>query len=382
MEFLEESQRNKLTLLVDMGWVTMRYFSVLLKDFDKSLPEQVRDEATWNLAQMMSRSITNVLNQLDAVDNIVLLTEGGSWRKSVQKPRSFIHYDYKGNRVHPIEFDWDRIWKASGMICERAGSLGITVSTLRRAEGDDWAWWWSRHLNDNGVNVLIWSSDNDLKQLVSKNQSTGAWTLWYNEKAGLWKPEDMNMLDTPIVDFFMNPDPQMDDPVLDRLEARVRDIHYINPSEIIIDKIVFGDSGDNIMPVVSCEKGSRRYKIQKKEWQKISNELGIKNIDDFENKELDIVDRIIGLGKYGDDPQEIRECLEYNMRMVWLNGEILPSDLIMSMSECQYKQAPVRDLRLNSELLMDPDREVMDISEDLVASEEDIESLEVDGLPF
>ena len=43
---------------------------------------------------------------------------------------------------------------------------GIVVSNHSSIEGDDWIWYWSRRLNEEGTSCIIWSSDNDLKQLV------------------------------------------------------------------------------------------------------------------------------------------------------------------------------------------------------------------------
>ena len=292
---------------------------------------------------------------------------------------------------HDSESYTQGLFFKDGQLYESTGQYGSstfrkvdleTGKPLRRLDfSDKYFVEGSATLGDN-LYILTWTNNvafvYDMKSLSYKATRSYPRPGWGITSDG----RQLIASDGSAVLYFMNPDLQMDDPVLDNLESRVRDIHYIDPSSIIIDKVIFGDSGDNIMPVVSCEKGSRRYKIQKKEWQKISKELEIKDIDDFENKELDIVDRIVDLGRYGNDPQEIRECLEYNMQMVWLCEDILPRDLIMSMSECQYKQAPVRDLRLNSELLLDPDNEVVNISEDMVASEEDIESLEVGDLPF
>ena len=84
------------------------------------------------------------------------------------------------------------IYKALNQLSKRCKELGITTVNHNNIEGDDWIWYWSRRLNSDGINCIIWSSDNDLKQLVNMN-SDKCFTVWWNEANGLYVedfPED------------------------------------------------------------------------------------------------------------------------------------------------------------------------------------------------
>ena len=372
---------GRLTLLVDMGWMTMRYFSVLLKDFDTSLHEEIREEASEQLASMISKSITSCLCQFDCVDNIILCSEGGSWRKDWPRPKVLEGIEYKGNRVHPIKFDWDRVWKASSRICKGAEELGITVSVTKGAEGDDWMWYWSGLLRSKGTSSIIWSSDNDLKALCSQDPMTGAWTAWYNDKAGLWLPQSLDSGNIPLIDLFMGGAAVLEDPVLERVRSRVRTVRFFNPDDIAVDKVIWGDQGDNIPPVAVRSKGGRNYRIPKGQWKAIRESLGINSMESLSQKKEEASKAIEGLGGFGNS-HDILECLDYNTRMVWLSDRTIPKGIINRMKECKLRQAPVRDLRVNSELLMGPGDDGPDIPEDLIASEEEIGNLEIGGLAF
>lgn len=376
-------QDNKLTLLVDMGWLTMRYFSVMLKGFDKSLPDETRQETADEMLHAMSKGISNMLNKFNCIDNIILMTEGGSWRKQIPIPKFLEGETYKGNRKRPIEFDWDRIWATAKKLTDNAKELGITVSTGYNIEGDDWAWYWSRKLNDNYINTIIWTSDNDLKQLIDYNEKTCTWTCWYNDKNGLYLPSVLNETEQSIIDFFTNIQPV--DPILDSLKSKTKEINYIDPDSIIIDKIIRGDSGDNIKPAIKYKKGKKEYRLSKKEWETEAKKLNI-----YSPKSLiDNIDKISEdfsqIKKYNMSKNDIEQMLKYNTKLVFLDESQIPSSIIINMDNCIYKNAPIKDLRINSELLEGNNKDVEDLLKqyaDIIAEEKEIEDFDINNLKF
>ena len=177
---------NKCTLIIDMNWLLISRASVMLKQFAIDNPEPALQAAQETLRGRLAEGIVTVLNRLTGVDNIIMIADGGSWRKHLEAPQVIKDVVYKGNRVKKEETDWSRIFHTLNGFMEHAKSLGITCSQGYDIEGDDWAWYWSTRLNNEGINCIIWTSDNDLKQLVRYDGEKNVFTGWYNHKSGLW----------------------------------------------------------------------------------------------------------------------------------------------------------------------------------------------------
>ena len=270
--------KNNLTLLVDANWLLISRASVLIKSFRSDLPEEAKKQAQAELEDLLAKSICVILNKLPSIDNLVIVADGGSWRKQLPIPSCIEGTTYKGNRTKTDETDWNYIYKALSNVLDKAKEENITVSQYNNIEGDDWAWYWSRRLNNEGTNCVIWTSDNDLKQLVQIDEKTNAFTAWYNDKNGLWLPEIIDDRDRWItcnnddcIDFFMNV--QYYSPVLESIKIKINSINYINPDSIVMSKVICGDAGDNILPIARYNKNDRTYTVTSlEEVEKIMNE--------------------------------------------------------------------------------------------------------------
>ena len=163
----------------------MSRMSVLIKKFDKNNSNPVKQAASNEFETLLAKSLNVIINQFKDIDNIILMADGGSWRKKLLIPQCLQNTTYKGNRTQAIELDWDYIYKPFNKFFKKCESLGITCCRYEDCEGDDWAWYWSRRLNDDGINCIIWTSDNDIKQLIQYNSDSRAFTAWYNSKNGL-----------------------------------------------------------------------------------------------------------------------------------------------------------------------------------------------------
>ena len=184
--------------------------------------DDVKEHAKKELHELMAKSISVVLNRFPVIDNIILVTDGGSWRKQLPVPEVIENVTYKGNRTTAKELDWKYIYGALTELSEQCKNLGVTVSNHSSIEGDDWIWYWSRRLNAEGTSCIIWSSDNDLKQLVQTDNNTLAFTAWYNDRNGVW--------------FDMSNKQEFEDD-LDYLEDYVGALIIIRYYEILISSI-------------------------------------------------------------------------------------------------------------------------------------------------
>lgn len=345
--------KNKCTLLIDGNWLMMSRLFVVQDYFKIGLSPEEQEIATNQLLELMSRSITTTLQKFDTVvDNIVVVTEGGSWRKQLPKPSSLQDTIYKGNRSLSNTIDWDLIWKSAGQFFDKLKELGITVSKVSGMEGDDMIYYWSRKLNQQGINCIIWSSDQDLQQLVQYRNCV--FTIWYENKGGLYLPASLQPQVVDPIEFFMQVE-QCGNNIIDILKKNFK-ATYINPDDIVMKKIICGDSGDNIKSIIRQPKGSKVYKVSEKLWDKVKKNLNISSLKQFISMRDEICDTLIHEKQYGD-LTDVKDEFDYNIKLVWLNSEVIPEKLIEQADEIPYNIYEVSNIKMNYKLLCGDDEE-------------------------
>ena len=87
--------KSKLTLIVDGNWLLMSRKSVMNNRFNTD------EELIKELKLLMIKSLNVVLRTFPSIDNIMFVSDGGSWRNNIEIPE-FLQkegIEYKGNRV-------------------------------------------------------------------------------------------------------------------------------------------------------------------------------------------------------------------------------------------------------------------------------------------
>jgi 5'-3' exonuclease len=353
------------TLLIDGNWLLMSRLFAVKSYFNVQNDDTEKQRGTAELEDLMCRSINLIINKFDTVvDNIILVADGGSWRKSLKKP-SFFEEDYKGNRVKDVEIDWNYVYRSLENILERADELGITSCKSGGIEGDDWIFHWSRKLNNLGTNCIIWSSDADLKQLVQVKN--GVFTAWLNESQkggapGIILHKDLDNTPTDDLDMFMQIDYSSHN--LNELTSRVNFVTYINPDDIVMEKIICGDAGDNIKPIARVVCGSKTYKVSPKMWNEVKESLNINNLSDFFTHKNDIIAAISHVKKFVDcSYEDLSEMFDYNIKLVWLHESVVPETIIMYMNQLEYSVVDTNYIKSNFKTLCKAENEIESIFE-------------------
>lgn len=381
---MKTNNYEKTTLVVDGNWLLMGRQFMLNDQFSISNPQYIRDAASNNLADLMCQSISVCLRSMSGViTNVVFVSDGGSWRRNVKKPKIISDAVYKGTRSFESKTDWNAVWKSMNILTKRLKSYGMTVSNIPGAEGDDWCWWWSRKLNALGENVILWTIDEDIKQLITVNPETGCWTGVYEKRPGLILPscldpgEDNNVDD---IDFFMNNYQSTKSEAADTL-SKIFQTKYINPSSIINKKIFVGDGGDNILPTFTYCKGGKTYKATVKDMEGLidmnkdeySEDKWIKSLPSIYHNIIESKkSRLIGSEIVSEN--DFIEHAIYNRTMVWLDDSQIPDEVKSKMAEVEYRHLTpdqMHDIRFNWKVLTEK------------SSKDEIESLFNDNdLPF
>lgn len=349
-------QNNKLTLVVDGNWLLMSRYFMKRDTFRMDLPDSVKENSSYQLADLMAQSISVILRQFrGSITNIIFVSDNRSWRKDYPMPSCIETTDtYKGTRKNDETYDWKYIYKSISILSNNLKSIGVTTSNVYGVEGDDWCWWWSRKLNSEGTNVILWTSDEDIKQLIQEDEDTGAFTAWYEKSKGLvfnssMKPKKFDDEDDELGSFMA---PIMPVNNIIKSLSKTASISYVNPVNIINKKIYIGDQGDNILPIFTYSKKSKTYKATQKDWSKLINFDTPGYIErDWYNNLPNLYNEIYKIKTKGDE-NNITTCDDfiehavYNKKMVWLDESQIPREVQSQMTSVEYKE-------ISSDLLHD-----------------------------
>ena len=329
---------NKCTLLVDGNWLLMSRFAMNKEAFLKENSEFEKDMAVQECVNLMSKSISLVLTRFEGIiDNVVLVCDGQSWRKKVPKP-SKLEADYKGTRVRDEDLDWNYVFKSLQVLEENITKKGFTVSHTFNAEGDDAIWFWKSYLNENKVNCVIWTSDNDLKQLVSYDD--GVFTVWFNDRYGVFMDDKMNRQQDELEMFMMDSKNAAANFILESFSNQAEtQVNYINPEDVVMEKIICGDKSDNIKAVVRIVKGGKTYSVTPKMWNEVKEKMNITNLDEFFANSDSIVTELRKIKKFQDTDLTFDDCIQqfdYNSKLVWLDDSTIPQEVQEEISNVPY----------------------------------------------
>jgi hypothetical protein len=176
-----------------------------------------------------------------------------------------------------------------------------------------------------------------------------AFTAWYYDFNGLYLPESMRSTEESDIDFFME---FTQNPTFEMLKSSVSQVNYIRPELIVMNKIICGDSSDNIKSIVLQEKNNKQYRITEKVWNKYREDNSIESLEDFFSKEDIIIEDLLKLKNSKETPEEIYPKFDYNTKLVWLDESIYPPEVLMQFEDSEYKQFDIEYV-LNNYKTMD-----------------------------
>ena len=330
--------KSKLTLIVDGNWLLMSRLSVLNNRYKDEL------ELCQELKLLMLKSMEIVLRQFPSIDNIIFVSDGGSWRNKIQVPKFLEEagIEYKGNREKSDEINWELIFDEFEKFISVLSSTGITVSRENGIEGDDWCWYWSTKLNEENTNCIIWTKDKDLTQLVKTN-SDNCFTVWWNKESGLLsenKPDEE-------LNFLFNFKYDENELIFKELIKNAKNDSCINPKHIILDKIIRGDLGDNIIPILYRKSKTKQFRVASKD---IPENLNIHNETEIRQYVHNLLNSKTYLNKVEKDEEDIVQHFIYNVKLVELNKMNYP-DNILEMFDKHSSYNVTKDITIAENLI-------------------------------
>lgn len=314
--------KSKLTLIVDGNWLLMSRLSVLNNRFADDY------ELNQELKLLMIKSINIVLKNFPDIDNVIFVADGGSWRNNLEIPDYLIKeceedgvpVGYKENRVRSEDINWELLFKSYDEFIYNLKECGITACQENNVEGDDWCYHWSTLLNSQETNCIIWTKDNDLKQLVHID-SNKCFTVWWNADNGLY----MEDFPEENFNFLFNTEFNINEDLLEHIKSKSKEVFKINKNDIIIDKIIRGDAGDNIYPILVKKSKSRKYRVSPKE---LDLSLDYKNENAVHNYIYNLINSKKYAGSINKSLENIEDHFNFNRKLVVLEKESYPQEIL------------------------------------------------------
>lgn len=354
------NKKSMMTLVVDGNWLLMSRLSILrmrIKDEDTLVKE---------VKLMMIKSINKLLRDIPQIDNVIFVADGGSWRNKISIPEFLKkdHITYKGNREKDKDLDWDKIFNGYDEFIDILKETGVCVSREKGVEGDDWCAYWSKLLNSKNTNCLIWSADRDLTQLVKIDSKSKCFTACWKKDAIVIESVD-HTSDNEMDFFFNSYDSNENQKLLETLCMKAKKVEEIHPMDIVIDKTIRGDLGDNILPVVYKKaKNPNSDKIFRVSNKELDLSIDITSVDEVNAYFEDLLNKKTWKDKAMSTLDEIIEHFFYNERLVWLDPSQYPVEILEKMTKYSI---PVinKDLSLAEQKIQAEKNDVYDVLEEI-----------------
>jgi hypothetical protein len=183
--------------------------------------------------------------------------------------------------------------------------------------------------------------DKDLTQLVHTNKETGVFTVCWNKNNTTIENGDYSQ-NSDLDFFFGDLNKENNERYLHEIISKSSKVTKINPKEVVIDKVIRGDKGDNIFPIITRKsaKGTtdKLFRVSSKD---VNMDLDIHNQSEIKQYISDLLatknyaGRVVK--KVGDEfeektESEIIEHFNYNVKLVNLDETSYPEDVLESMN--------------------------------------------------
>jgi hypothetical protein len=319
----------------------------------------IKDGANKYYGSAIMRYISNIVYTIGYVDNIYIALDSKSWRKvyydkykdtmSWRPDYAEIQKGYKGTRVSDSEKKVQMVELMKHISGNIIGELskhigGVKIVSDQGLEGDDIVFLLVDMLKKKG-DVLVWSNDSDLHQLIDKNVVVvgGNDSKTNTKKMFRCSPD---MVQKPKSGFSLSYSSSDIHTVFDAL---VKNGTYgekiVDPHVELLAKVITGDSDSDNIPPCHCIL-SKTGKIINATRVKVADKV-IKSLMDvgqtpasvlgkIDMSDMEMLSEIASLvcefiGDEGYDDARVADvvnCIKFNYRLVALTRNTVPAPFV------------------------------------------------------
>lgn len=275
-----------MNILFDGNYLFHRNFSVFSTYYrGQDIGEVLQDkEKQQVLIRKCITDICHTVRRFEDVKKVVFVIDSNSWRRVV-----YDDYKYALTKVRDPYYKY--FLAVLDMLEDILRKKGLIVSRVKGAEGDDLMYVWKLYFKYTlDEELVIVTGDSDIRQIIDGKTSV----LNNNSK-------NLKMFSIPEKEIFWN-------------EYLDSDIMVVptNPFEVLLQKVILGDSSDNI-PKLKERFGPKAF------------EKFIESFSPYkEPKDIDIIPMAQWIAKRfsdftKDSEEEILGKILFNLKMTWLN---------------------------------------------------------------
>lgn len=250
---------NKLTVIVDGNYHLHKSLHVYGHYCKGPLLGSQKDKEMF--MRKIATDMAFAVRQLGKPDRLIFTVDESSWRKNVEIEEN---KGYKANRIKDeTTVDWTVFNDVMKEFTEILKGYGCIISKINGCEGDDLMFYWAEKLFNDGEDVVIITGDGDINQLVRHNdqnfvvvyniKSTNRKIVAANGFSKFLEDDTVSLLDA--FSFMGN----NKDVIKKVISASA--LEEINPMDVIFEKVLMGDGGDNVPPIISWEEKQKNDKI-------------------------------------------------------------------------------------------------------------------------
>lgn len=277
------------------------------------------------------------------VKRVIFTVDDRSWRKDFTED-----VNYKKSRKDKSKKQsaaekemYSSFFEKYNEFQDRLRELSIEVIRVSGAEADDVIFYWAKRLNENNEDVLIVSGDSDLRQLLSYEDGEG-WSIIFESNV------NKRVLAAPgWIEGWLESEDSFMDMSLSTFKAAIStfiknkngDLVEINPLHSVLDKIIRGDSSDDVPGLhYKKTKTGKSRGIGKKSVEKIIDYLEERYdlTRDFivsEEGTKQICKAIVGIAKIEKSFSEIESKFCRNRSLVMLHESSFPGGILNAIRQ-------------------------------------------------
>lgn len=301
-------------------------------------------ESQFEIDQLMrkvSTDVSYIIRQLSP-SRVIFALDSKSWRKSISIDEND---GYKANREKSGMINWDNVFNTMKEFGEILEANGFIVSKIENAEADDLiALWTNELLFKQNQNVVIVSSDEDVRQLVhfySYEPGKKVFSTVYNPFATgknsskkLYVPNHFEeWLNSSDIGDIFNRAIDVDKEDFKRLkETEKVTLENVDGNRIAMKKIFCGDDGDNVPAIYTWlvkdkNDEDKTVRITNSKFEKIVESIGAKDYLDLMDNSSKIYEHLTVIAGH-TPPFKMEDRLIRQVKLVVLSPQVFPEQIV------------------------------------------------------
>jgi len=347
---------NKLNLIIDGSYFFYKSLFTTSKFKNNKFNVILDNEESSDI--FVRKFITDLCFILRSMPNhhrIIFTNDSRSWRKNIK-----IHGNgYKSNREDKgTSVNWDNFYNLCNEITKILEDKNFIIAKQEGAEADDLIYLYSKYFHQNGDDCIILTGDQDLYQCISQTKNSEVFVFNPNSKNRKFACVKNRIESIKENDIF-SIDNIFKENLYEKLLTLTKDVEEIDVNDFIVKKILKGDLGDGVPPVIEWQtitkKGITNNSLTDNKIEKIllDTKLNITPYNILDENILDTLAKsILKITGQKQDLDIIKKKIETNRKVLWLNEMVIPEEIIKqfldNFNKIQNKYVQKIDYKIHS----------------------------------